>query len=501
MDASLVPDESKEFITRRREPEQASLFPATDLVIPGSLQNWKKSVAAIHAVPLKAEHSQTLNLRRLIDGCIIVAQLDIRRREAGAIERIKAERITPVFEVRITDLARLSGISGKNYQRIYDDLDVLYDMDLEWNIVGEDGEVEWRARHHFFASRGFGEGAKAGLVRFEFPHDVLLFVLEPKYWASLSLQVQHALGTSASYALYQNTWRYINTAQKVTAALPVDVWVQLLCGQSRYLKEEGGEVVVNYKDFKRYVLMDAVERVNSVAALGYRLELIEHKKGRRVSKLQFKFVEKSGQLELPTVWPSDVMMTLKALGHSRQEIHDLSEAHSLAEVSDALLRLKDAGERLKTKGKKISSGKDYFRGILANISSGVRPEELDHEKIQAEVQRQTSERDAVERRKRIEAEFAQHLNERFVEWLGDLSEGDREQLFDRFIATERGRAFRSSRARWQSASSVFSAGLRAWMKTEQPGMLAEALSRPEDKSIEGWMAWKLDGGGAIEASG
>lgn len=499
MDHSLSPDD-KEFITRRREPEQGTLFPSAELIIPGSLQNWKKSVAAIHAVPVKAEHSQTLNLRRLMDGCIIVAQLDFRRRDADALERIKTERITPIFEVRITDLARLSGIVGKNYQRIYDDLDVLYDMDLAWNIIGEDGEVEWQARYHFFASRGIGEGAKAGLVRFEFPHDVLMFVLEPKYWASLSLQVQRVLGTSASYALYQNTWRYINTTQKVTAALPVDVWVQLLCGQSRYLKEEGGEIVVNYKDFKRYVLMDAVERVNNVAALNYRLELLEHKKGRRVAKLQFRFVEKSGQQEFPAMWPSDVMNTLIGLGHSKHEIQDLSEAHSLAEVSDALLRLKEAGERLKLKGKSISSGKEYFRGILANISSGVRPEALDHEKIQAEVQRLAAERSAVDRRNRIEAEFSQHLSKRFVEWLDGLADVEREDLFEKFAETERGRAVRANRAKWQGAGSIFSAGLRAWMKTEHSALLAEALSRPEDKSIEAWMAWKLDGGGAIEVS-
>ena len=151
---------------------------------------------AIHAIPVKAEHAQSLNSRRLFDACILVTQIDFRRRDRAEVERIKNDRISPVFEVRITDLA---SIPGKNYQRLYAELDTLFEMVLRWNIVGEDANVEWDMKSHFLSSLGYGKGQKRGLIRFSMDPAILGIVLEPSNWATLSLQAMERLGTAASY--------------------------------------------------------------------------------------------------------------------------------------------------------------------------------------------------------------------------------------------------------------------------------------------------------------
>ncbi len=169
-----IDDGDRDFDMRRRSTEQPSLFATEDLIIPDTLRSVRKAVSAIHAAPAKAEHNQSLNSRRLFDAFILVAQIDCRKRD-GLVERICKERVSPEFVTRVTDLARLAGIPGKNYVRIYEELDHLYEMDLKWNIVGEDADVQWEMRSHFLSSLGYGKGHRRGSIRFSIDPSILYF--------------------------------------------------------------------------------------------------------------------------------------------------------------------------------------------------------------------------------------------------------------------------------------------------------------------------------------
>lgn len=175
----------RDFAMRRRDAEQPALFPTEDLIIPETIRSIRKAVAAIHAMPVKAEHSQTLNGRRLFDACILVAQLDFRQRDKNMIQRVRGERVSPMFETRIADLARLAGIPGKNYERIYRELDQLFELNLRWNVIGEASDVLWEMKSHFLTSLGYGKGHKLGVIRFSLDPSILEIVLEPRNWATL----------------------------------------------------------------------------------------------------------------------------------------------------------------------------------------------------------------------------------------------------------------------------------------------------------------------------
>jgi hypothetical protein len=74
------------FDMRLRDEHQVPLFPTEDLIIPEALRNMRKGVAAIHATPIKAEHAQSLNNRRLLDAYILIAQIDFRKRGKEALD-------------------------------------------------------------------------------------------------------------------------------------------------------------------------------------------------------------------------------------------------------------------------------------------------------------------------------------------------------------------------------------------------------------------------------
>jgi hypothetical protein len=362
--------------------------------------------------------------------------------------------------------------------------------------VGEDSKVEWDLKSHFLSSLGYGRGHKRGLIRFSIDPSILEIVLEPSNWASLSLQAEEGLGTAASYALYQNAWRYVNTHAKVTAVLPTATWVELLMGQSRYVVEdaEQGKRAVNYGDFKRRVLMDAIRRVNDIQALSYTLELKEYRSGTRVSKLQFKFIpKKQPSLGLPLTWPEDVLSVLERLGFTQAEIENLSQAHSYEEVADSIMRLKAAEGRMKAAGRPITSKKSYFNGILANIASGAVGDDLDHEKIEAEAKAQDAQRAADLRHARRTEEFAKHVSDVFAAKLYELDEVDRDEIIRSFEASPTvAKARLLIKNGWNAKNVGALTILRGWLKTDRPDVLDRILTSPEDKNFDAWMAWRLD---------
>jgi hypothetical protein len=480
---------------RSHETEQQQLFLADELIIPESVRLMKKAVAAIHAVPLN--QSQSLNGRRLFDACILVVQLDFRARDRKQVERIRAERVSPMFEVSITDLARLAQIPGKNYKRLYEELDALFETVLKWNVVNEDGSVAWEMKSHFLASLGFGTGHKRGLIRFSIDPSILAIVLEPTSWATLSLQAMQGLGTAYSYALYQNCWRYVNTHAKVTAALPTATWVQLLMGPSRYVVDApGGEKrVVNYGDFKRRVLTESIARVNANAALSYTLELKEILQGKRVARLQFKFIpKKQAELGLPLTWPTDVTTVLESLGFGQREIADMSQARSLEEVAEALVRLKEAQRRLQAENRPITSKKAYFLGILNNIGAGAALDDIDQEKIEADVRAQESKQLAEQRQQRLQEQFASHQADRFIAELFALPEAERKQLLADFDASPQGGSTQMLVANkgWVPGNRGALAVLRSWVMKEKEAAFEQLLPAPEDRDFEAWLAWRLE---------
>lgn len=169
----------------------------------------------------------------------------MQKRDPAQRERIFAESITPTFEIRVGELAKLAGIAGKNYQRIYEAMDELLGLKLSWNVVNESNDVVWNMKGHFLGTWGLGVGEHKGVVRFTIESSVLGFVMEPSTWAALSLDVMKGLKSTASYSLYQNTFRYVGTAHKVTAALPTDTWINLIMGgPSRYVTGAGADLVV-----------------------------------------------------------------------------------------------------------------------------------------------------------------------------------------------------------------------------------------------------------------
>ena len=468
------------------------LFPESDLVVPDSVLRIRKSVAAIHAVPMSGD--TTLNTRRIFDALILAAQMDIRVRGPEMMARIKSERISPYFEVRITELAKLAGIKGKNYTRIYADLEEIQDMRMSWNVIGEDATVEWEMKAHFLASYGRGIGNKAGLIRFSIDPGILAIVLDPANWATLSLQVLRGMPTLASYQLYQNVWRYINTDQKKTAQLPVETWIELILGPSRFVKMDPKtkkKVATEYRDFKRRYLLDAIERVNNTPALDHTIELKEIRSGNRVAKLEFKFNRKSQQrLVLPMSWDASLIDRLRVMGFSSQDISEISQRHTADRMTHALLLLEVAKERL-ARAKDVMGRereKPYLLGILQNLpaepeSGDLAPSMGDDEQHRI-LEQQRKEED---RATRLVEEFRLHNRDCFKRALQEAPAAvikDCRTQFELSPTFESNKLF-IERYGWDAVAVVIA--MNAWLRDNEPKLYEQLLQTPSDRDFNVWL--------------
>jgi hypothetical protein len=473
--------------------EQPWLFPQGDLVVPDTVLRMRKSVAAIHAVPVAGDTS--LNTRRIFDALILAAQMDLRVRGAEMMARIKNDRVSPYFEVRITELARLAGIKGKNYKRIYDDLDEIFDMRMDWNVVGEDAAIEWSMKAHFLSTYGRGTGQNAGLIRFSIDPAILVIVLDPANWATLSLQVLRGMPTLASYQLYQNVWRYINTTHKKTAALPVETWIDLILGPSRFVKVDPKtkkKVANDYRDFKRRYLVDAIERVNSTQALDHTIELKEIRSGNRVAKLEFFFTRKSQQrLVLPVAWDTSLIDRLRVMGFSSQDISEISQRHTADHMTRALLLLAVAKDRLARGGDVMGREREkpYLLGILQKLpEDAVKGDpglSLDDDEQRRLLEQQRSEE---ERATRLAEEFSLHNRECFrramQEGPAEIVKGCRAQFESSASFTTN--KFVIERFGWESVPALLA--VNGWLRDNEPELYVRLLPLPHEREFEAWLA-------------
>lgn len=474
--------------------EQRTLFASEDLVIPESLRNLKKAVGAVYAVPTNSDDSQSLTNRRVFDGMIMVAQIDCRQRGKDFIRRIREERISPMFEVRTSELARISGIPGKNLDRVLLEARKIYAMSFDWSVLDENKETLWDQQSRLLTDIGLGKNSKRGHLRFAMNPDMLSLLLEPSHWAAFSLSALRGMGTSAAYALFQATWRFVNREDKATPDLPTKTWIELMVGKGRYTSiDPSGKEVINYGEFKRRILSHAVSLINEVQALSYKLELREHKQGNRVAKLSFKFLPKPPALALELPWSDDLLGVLSDIGFSDKEINEIGQAHSMVVAADALLKLEEIEDQYKSQGKPFGQRKHFYLALLRWIASG--EDDIDLEKIEKEVSQEVARRTTEERATRLQAEYESYLNDLLTKWLQVQDPKFQTDLWDRLVRSDAGQTLTGvqNTLAETSLSKEVLAAIRGILIETYPEISNQIYSRPESQSFDAWMMWKLTG--------
>jgi plasmid replication initiation protein len=137
--------------------------------------------------------------------------------------------------------------------------------------------------------------------------------MSPGTYTKLSIYYQGLLRSGPALALYEICRRYATNPSRVTSIEIYEYWHSALTGNPR-------DEPPAYKYFKRDVLKPAIAEINSTTDI--EVDLIEHKNGRKVERLQF-YVELKKQQNIafpaPPLINSEIIGKLITYGFSQQE--------------------------------------------------------------------------------------------------------------------------------------------------------------------------------------
>lgn len=180
-------------------------------------------------------------------------------------------------------LCKLMGYDSKDYKSIKDKFRELRRMDIEWDIINEQGNKVWTNTSPLSLARVI-EGK--GICEYEFTASLIPLLSAPAQYAKFSLGIQSKFQSSYGLALYENCERYRNIGQ--TRSFDVLTFRKLM-----------GVEEHQYKDFfalKRRVIVIAVKEVNKHSDFEITPEY--EKNGRQVVRIRFLILNKKKILPL-----------------------------------------------------------------------------------------------------------------------------------------------------------------------------------------------------------
>jgi hypothetical protein len=283
-------------------------------------------------------------------------------KEPGRNAPIDTPAAKKYFWIPLSDLARDAAYDSKDVQYLKKQLEEMQNIKLLM-----ENERQWTSERLVSSvtlvnPEGFNKHSGQVWFGFAFPPEVHEQVMAPSTYTRLSIVYQSSLKSGSALALYEICRRYATNPSKLTFIQSYEHWYGVITGNP--ISVSAPPV---YKYFKRDTLKPAIAEINALTDIS--IELVEHKNGRRVEKLQFRVEQtKQAQLEFPAppVIDVELMGRIMKFGFSQADASDLAAKHSDAVIRAAISRVEVRSE---SKGMApLDTPAGYFRWTLQDIS-------------------------------------------------------------------------------------------------------------------------------------
>lgn len=214
----------------------------------------------------------TLLVRRLYSVILLFSQQQGEKEEYSAL---------------LSDMLETANSIGSNRTQVKEILREIRSIGVDWNVRDGDRDI-WK-NVGLIEEPGLidGKGVPT-IVTWKLPKIIRNRLLDPRgFFTKISLEMMTRLRSGASIALYEICCQYVTNDHGkgeggLTNRASVDEWMPRLTGSRKANYE--------YKFLKRDVLQPAIDELNEITDL--RVELVEHKAGRKVDELQFRVFHK-----------------------------------------------------------------------------------------------------------------------------------------------------------------------------------------------------------------
>lgn len=199
-------------------------------------------------------------------------------------------------------------------------------------------------------------------------------VVNTSTYTELSLRIHTQLRGNASVGLYEICSRYKNMPNRMTPAKPWQWWWAQVNGEPEAAMPEKME----YRYFHRDTLKKAIVEVNEISDI--EVELVTHKSGKSIDKLQFIVKRKGGTPALPDPVSDSLLAELTGLGMSARDARVLLEENTpeLLRKTVALVNIRAADSSQPKLRSRAAYFKEALRGRYAEVEEtqarAIKPE-------------------------------------------------------------------------------------------------------------------------------
>ena len=192
-------------------------------------------------------------------------------------------------------------------------------------------------------------------VNWVYPPTIEENLHEPDRYARIELTSIARLTTYTSVALYEMCARFKNSPGELTARQPTDFWIASL-------RESGEGKPREWRKIKSELVNKAIDEINQVTEIT--IEMIEHRRGRSVSDVQFRVKVKLKPREV-TNEPIDtrVLESANLLGIRESDYDQLVEKYDSQKVDTCIATMSAI---LKDKPGSIHRTLAYLRAMLTD---------------------------------------------------------------------------------------------------------------------------------------
>ena len=186
---------------------------------------------------------------------------------------------------------------------------------------------------------------QACTITWSYPEPIRERLLKPAQYTRVLLEISSQMRSYAAAVLYELGARYLTSPSRLTMREDVIWWASVLTGRSDITS-------VDYRILHRDTIKKALAELDTLSE-DFRMEVVEHKRGRKVEELQFRVVPKpqaslDGLMQSArNVFDLELVERIVALGYKRPDAQDLyavtDEGVLRAAVEHVEQRMKNAG--------------------------------------------------------------------------------------------------------------------------------------------------------------
>lgn len=252
----------------------------------------------------------------------------------------------PAYTINLSELIGDARFTSNNTELLKTHIRDMQATTIEWHTsIGE--QRQWTSTQLLgtvhIHERGRGVPCT---ITWSYPEAIRERLVKPAHYTKVFLEISAQMRTYAASVLYELGNRYLTSPGRLTMREDLVWWASVLTGRSDI-------ETVDYRILRRDVIKKALVELDTLND-GFSMEVVEHKRGRKVEQLQFRVVPKA-QASLAgmdqanrNVFDLQLVERIIALGLRRTDAQDLyastDEGALRAAVEHVEARMRNTGQ-------------------------------------------------------------------------------------------------------------------------------------------------------------